>query len=133
PMAATAGLLPRAGPKPRQENPSGLVAVLAAEPLHPAARRHDALLALAGVERMALGADLDPQVLHRGARLKALAAGAGDPRPVVRWVNARLHRPFPSPYALRPPACAARPGRHCNIIAHEGGGCRRSCDRRARA
>src|SRR5690606_31759506 len=105
---------------------SGLLAVLAAEPLHPAARGHDALLPLAGVEGMALGADLHPQVLDRRTRLEGFPAGARHRGAVVRRVNAFLHRPFTSHLRCGQPP-VRRPGRHSHIIAHAGRICRTCC------
>src|SRR5690606_31608796 len=78
-----------------------LHAVLPAEPLHPAARGDDPLLPLARVEGVALGADLYPQVLHRGTCLEAFAARARDRGAVVGGMDARFHHSFTSPYALR--------------------------------
>src|SRR5260370_87459 len=53
-------------------------------------------LALPGVERVALRADLDPDVLPGGSGHERLPAGARHGRLLVVWVDALLHRRIPS-------------------------------------
>src|SRR5688500_17427605 len=53
-------------------------------------------LLFAGIERMAAGADFDLQVVaYRGARLKGVAARAGNVDLFVLRVNAGLHNNYP--------------------------------------
>ena len=70
--------------------PCGLLRpVFLAEALHPPGRVHQLLPA--GEVRVALGADLDVNHGHRGARHEAVAAGALHGRSVVGRVNSGFH------------------------------------------
>src|SRR6202021_558371 len=64
--------------------------ILLAEFIDATAGIHNFLLA--GVERMAVGANFDLQILANGrARLEMVAAGASDRDDFVFWVNAGFH------------------------------------------
>src|SRR5207237_295570 len=82
PMGALIELLAAAGV------PAGLLEA-ALEPLHPAARVHELLLAR--VERVALRADLDVQLALGRARLERVAARARHRGEGVLGVNVGLH------------------------------------------
>src|ERR687891_1485735 len=70
----------------------------ALEPLHPAARVHELLLAR--VERMTRGADLDVEVRLRRARPELVAARAGHVGEDVLGMDVGLHRPARIPAAV---------------------------------
>src|SRR5262249_45470160 len=68
---------------------AGLVAVAALEAFDTAGGVDDLLLA--GIERMAVRADLDMDLRARGARLDLVAAGADDRAALVRGMNSFFH------------------------------------------
>src|SRR3954454_12072782 len=75
----------------------------ALEPLDPAAGIHQLLLA--GVERMAGGADLHVKLRLRGARIELVIARAPNVRQHVLGVDPSLH-----PHRFLPPAVSALVG-----------------------
>src|SRR4029450_3742870 len=83
------------GRRPRRSRRSGgrlgglAVAVAAPEALDTAAGVNQLLLA--GVEGVALGADVDPQLRHGGAGRELLTARAAHGGPLVLGVDALLH------------------------------------------
>src|SRR5207248_4959431 len=88
-----------------------LALVFPLETLHTTGRVHELLLA--GEEGMALGADFDPDVRPRRARLDDLPAGACDRRVHVIRMNTHLHGrdpPWKSQGYQRPPKNAKPPG-----------------------
>src|SRR5216683_7223088 len=65
--------------------------ILLAEFIDATAGIHNFLLA--GVERMAIGANFDLQILANGrARLEMVAAGASDRDDFIFWMDAGFHR-----------------------------------------
>src|SRR5690606_17394979 len=93
PLRAPRGCAQAARPARPPERPFVVAvhAVLAAKALHPAARRAHAL-ADAGVERMAVGADVDAQILPGGTGLEGRSArSARNGRNRVLRMNALLH------------------------------------------
>ena len=70
--------------------PAKLHAVFLAELLNTTSGIHDLLLA--GVERMALGADFDIEIAAgSGAGLELVAATAGDSHVRIIWLNIGFH------------------------------------------